>query len=193
MTYDDSNEEGTTNNQYIPIKPQIQCRKPWPRRAKGIWELLCIVLPVMMIAEVFVPGGGGAFVATHILFCIIGGTGLLFFIFADPTTGIPKKLHLRRLPDDGGDGSSLVEVVRMRPLLGWKRCEMIGGREPPKRAGIADCDGAYVVYRWRSWVGRIRWERALFVVGDGEAEDCTAAVMTRNGVPVTRLQWHRGE
>lgn len=82
-----------------------------------------------------------------------------------------------------------MRVWIVRPLFGTKTCEKIGGKDPNSlvERGVQDFNLGYVRYGGTAWGWnlRVRWEAALYVMGEREAEDCTDRV-SRHGL--TRLK-----
>lgn len=141
---------------------------------------------------------GTPFVVAYFTFLVSGGVGLIFLFLTHPAVGVWRKVFLPRGSWDHEAGRSgerdAVEVYIMRPLFGRRKCERIGGKIPHELCvdGKQDLNLGYVRYRvpWGEGVVRVRWDRAVFVVGEGEAEDCTD-VVGKGGV--TRLRWLRGK
>lgn len=181
---------------YPIADPQTHYDPPWPNLFHW-WSWSMIAICVLMLITLFFPGGpGNVFQIAYWIFTIVGPIGLIIFTITNPHFGIPRRISLPRISDDDHGGSSaLVPVLAIRPFFGLRRCENIGGRYSHENfvgdsidynEGYNRYQGIFGTSMWRG-----RWEPAFFVLGSGEARDCTDYVGAREGRPETRLQWLR--
>lgn len=139
---------------------QVHYEEPFnkTRISLGV-SAIALVLFICIIVMAIAPGGDLAMAIAVILLIALWTFNIMFVFATSPSVGVPTRGIIREL-----DGSTQT-VYTVRPLLGRRKCEQIGGLRMSKFHGyVVDYNAPYVLYTCFGKSFRVRWQPALLAV-----------------------------